>query len=97
MTLHSVPTGEQAVIYLAEALGRERALSEPESRILERAIRAERPCRRAWSPGDDRALMKMHKAKRGAVEMAKVLKRSEMACYKRLHQLKKLARVKRHG
>lgn len=89
-----IPTGEAAIVHLAEALGKERALNETESRILQRAINRERGAFRRWTPADDQKLLKMHKARIRVSQMTGVLQRTENAIYLRLRDLKK---AKRYG
>ena len=91
MTIH---TGDAAVVYLAEALGRERPLSEVESRILGRAIRRDRGDFRRWTPDDDRRLLKAHKARIRVSEIAVTLGRTEDSVYTRLRDLKKREKVR---
>lgn len=89
----NLPSGNDAAIYFAEALGRVRALSEHESIVLERVIRAKpRPDRR-WTQTEDQQLRKMSKARIRAVDMAETLKRTPQAVYTRLRELKKRERV----
>lgn len=90
----AILTGDDAVIYLADALSRERALDDRESRILHRAINRERGAFRRWTPADDAQLLKMHKARIRVSEMTHTLQRTEASIYRRLCDLKK---AKRHG
>jgi hypothetical protein len=92
---HPIPTGDAAVVFMADALSRVRELSEIESRVLQRAITRNTGAFRRWTPAEDRKLMKMHKAKLRAAQMALSLNRSENAIYVRIRDLKKLARAGR--
>lgn len=94
MEMAAIPTGEQAIVFLAEALGAERELSETESRILQRAIVRETGAFRRWTAADDTALLKMHKAKIRGAAIARSLNRSENSVYGRLRDLKKAGRVR---
>lgn len=89
----ALTSGADAAIYFAEQLGRERALSEQESIVLERVISSKpRPDRR-WTPEEDRKLLKMSKARIRGADMAETLKRTPWAVYRRLSDLKKRERV----
>lgn len=90
----TIPTGDRAVIELADALSRVRALDERESRILQRAITRDTGTFRRWTPDEDRRLLKMHKARIRCAQIAKTLDRTEQAVFTRLRDLKK---VKRYG
>lgn len=90
----TIPTGDAAVIELADALSRIRALDERESRILQRAITRDNGTYRRWTQEEDRKLLKMHKARIRCAEIAKTLNRKEGAVYRRLSDLKK---AKRHA
>lgn len=90
----TIPTGDAAVIELADALSRIRALDERESRILQRAITRDSGAFRRWTPEEDRKLLKMHKARIRCAEIAVTLNRKEGAVYRRLSDLKK---AKRYG
>lgn len=94
MEITAIPTGNAAIVELAEALGRHRALNERESRILHRAIIRDQGAFRRWTPADDAKLLKMHKARIRVSEMTATLNRSENAIYVRLRDLKK---AKRYG
>jgi hypothetical protein len=94
MDLAAIPTGNAAIVELAEALGRVRALDERESRMLERAINRDSGAFRRWTPTDDAKLLKMHKARIRVSEMTNVLNRSEQSIFTRLRDLKK---AKRYG
>lgn len=94
MLQQPIPTGEAAIVHLAEALGKERALTDTESRILHRAINRERGAFRRWTQADDAKLLKMHKARIRVSQMAGLLQRTEGSIYRRLCDLKK---AKRHG
>ncbi|WP_343518106.1 hypothetical protein [Sphingomonas sp.] len=87
-----IPTGNAAIVELATALGRERALDERESRILQRAIIRDQGAFRRWTPADDAKLLKMHKARIRAAQMATTLNRTEDAVRRRLCDLKKARR-----
>jgi hypothetical protein len=87
-------SGDAAVVFLAEALGRERQLTEHESRILQRAVKRGHGAFRRWTVGDDVRLMKMHKAKRRAADIAEALGRTEYAVTTRLRDLKKREKVR---
>lgn len=89
-----IPTGEQAIVFLAERLGSVRALDDIESRVLQRAITRERGGVRRWTAADDAMLLKMHKARIRGAEMAVTLRRSEQAVYTRLRDLKKRRKVR---
>lgn len=90
----TLPSGNDAAIYFAEALGRVRALSEHESIVLERVIRSKpRPDRR-WTQSEDNQLLKMSKARIRAVDMAETLKRTPEAVRRRLCDLKKRERAR---
>ena len=95
MKAQALPIGDAAVVYLAEALGRVRELSDMESRILQRAITRDTGAFRRWTDEEDRKLMKMHKARIRGVEMAATLDRTEGSVYRRLSDLKKQARAGR--
>jgi hypothetical protein len=90
-----IHSGDAAVVYLAEALGKERPLSEVESRILHKAIRRDAGAFRRWTPEEDRKLLKMHKARIRGADIAVTLKRTEATVYQRLCRLKKRERA--HG
>lgn len=94
MNALAIPTGNAAIVELATELGKVRALNERESRILERAINRDRGAFRRWTPADDAALLKMHKARIRVSEMTTTLNRSEQSIFTRLRDLKK---AKRYG
>jgi len=87
-------TGDAAVVFLGEALGRERPLTEHESRILQRAVRHGAGAFRRWTDMEDRRLMKMHRARIRASDIAETLGRSEYSVATRLRDLKKRERVR---
>ncbi len=91
MTIH---TGDAAVVYLAEALGQLRALTDTESRILHRALRRDAGLFRRWTPADDATLLKAHRARIRVSEIATTLGRTEQAVYRRLCDLKKREKVR---
>lgn len=88
------PTGDAAIVLLAEALGRLRELSETESRVLQRAITRDAGAFRRWTPQDDAKLLKMHKARIHGKQMAETLNRTEASVYGRLRDLKKRERAR---
>lgn len=90
----TIHTGDAAVVYLAEALGRVRELTEIESRILGRAINRERGLFRRWTTDEDRRLMKAHWARIRVSEIAQTLHRTEDSVRTRLRDLKKRERVR---
>lgn len=93
--LHEViPSGEAAIVLLADALSRERPLSELESRILHRSIRRDQGAFRRWTPQEDDQLLKMHRARIRGAEMATTLNRTEATVYQRLCRLKKKERAR---
>jgi hypothetical protein len=59
----TIPTGDAAVVFLADALCKERELSEVESRVLQRALTRETGAFRRWTPAEDAKLLKMHRAR----------------------------------
>jgi hypothetical protein len=87
-------TGDAAVIYFAEALNKVRGLSDTESRILQRAMTRGSGMFRRWTAQEDARLLKMHKARFKAVDMALRLNRTDRSVYQRLHELKKRERVR---
>lgn len=91
VTIH---TGDAAVVYLAERLGQLRSLTDTESRILQRAIRRDDGTFRRWTESEDRSLLRMHKARIRASEMAVTLRRTEDSVRRRLCDLKKRERVR---
>lgn len=90
MTIH---TGDAAVVYLAEALGRVRELTDIESRILHRAIRRDAGQFRRWTQDEDRRLLRMSKSRIRVAEMAVTLSRTEDSVRTRLRDLRKRERV----
>lgn len=93
----AIPTGDKAALMFADALSVERALTEVESRVLQRLVNRDKGAFRRWSEQDDAKLLRMHKAKIRGADIAKTLGRSEDAVFVRLHRLKKAQRVKRHA
>lgn len=91
MTIH---TGDAAVVYLAEELGRCRELTEAESRILHRAMRRDAGANRSWTPSDDTKLRKMSKAGIRSPQIAKTLGRTPEAVRRRLCDLRKREKVR---
>ncbi|QPQ55584.1 hypothetical protein IC614_02995 [Allosphingosinicella flava] len=91
----AILTGDAAVVYLAEQLGRVKELTDFESRILHRAIRRDTGMFRRWTTAEDQRLMKMHKARIRASEMAVTLNRTEDSVRRRLCDLKKRERALR--
>ena len=85
----AIPTGNQAVIELADALSKVRALDDRESRILQRAISRDRGAIRRWTPHEDAKLLKMHKARIRCAQIATTLGRTDQAVFTRLRDLKK--------
>jgi serine/threonine-protein kinase RIO1 len=85
----TIHTGDAAVVYLADALSRVRALTETESRILHRALRRDAGMFRRWTAAEDAKLLKMHKAGIRAPGIAMTLGRSSDAVRRRLCDLKK--------
>jgi hypothetical protein len=89
---------DQAVITLAEALGRHRALTDDESQMLERSIRRMEATSRGttmkfWTPAEDRALLKAFRV-REASAVAAMLGRTVPSVCSRLNQLRKAERTK---
>lgn len=91
--MNAIPAGDAAVIVLAEALGRHRALTDSESLILERAINRQPKRDRRWSREEDRMLLKMCgrrvQARITAAAMAAQLGRTPEAVRRRLCDLRK--------
>jgi hypothetical protein len=92
-----LPTGNEAVVFFAEQLGKHRALDDREVRVLKLAISRDRGSHRRWTSAEDASLLKMHKARIRCVDIAAALKRSEAAVFTRIRDLKKAARVKCNG
>lgn len=90
----TIHTGDAAVVFLAEALGRCRELTDIESRILHRAIRRDRGDFRRWTEQDDARLRKMRRAGLRASDMADALNRTEDSVRRRLCDLRKRERVR---
>jgi hypothetical protein len=90
----TIHTGDAAVVYLAEALGRVRELTDIESRILHKAIRRDQGVFRRWMPADDAKLLKMRRAGLRASDMASSLNRTEDSVRRRLCDLRKKERVR---
>lgn len=88
-----IPSGDAAVILLAEALGRHRALNDVESLVLERAITRQPKRDRRWTREEDRMLLKMCgrrvQARITAAAMAAQLGRTPQAVRQRLCDLRK--------
>jgi hypothetical protein len=89
---------DQAVITLAEALGRHRALTDDESQMLERSIRRMEATSRGttmkfWTPAEDRALLKAFRV-REASHVAAMLGRTVPSVCSRLTRLRKEAQAK---
>lgn len=89
MNALTIPTDGDAVVFLAERLGRLRPLEEMEVRTLHLAIRRQQGAFRRWTSEEDAKLLRMHKAKIRGAEMAKTLNRSEDGVTARLRVLKK--------
>lgn len=86
-----------AIIQYFERIGRERALTEEESRELEKAVQRESAggIYRRWRLEDNRALLKAAKVRGGLKAFADAEGRTYDACQQ---QLKKLKRQRRqHG
>lgn len=81
-----------AVVFLAEQLGRERPLTASEQRVVDVALG--RASFRRWSAQEDATLLRMHKAKLHSGQMAITLGRTADSIRCRLRDLKKQARVK---
>lgn len=91
--MNAIPAGDAAVILLAEALGRHRALTDVESLVLERAIHRQPKRDRRWTREEDRLLLKMCgrrvQARITAAAMAAQLGRTPGAVRQRLCDLRK--------
>lgn len=94
MNTLTIPTGDAAIVFLAEQLGACRTLTDRETSILHRAIRRDQGQFRRWTKEEDAKLRKMRKAGLGAVHIAEVLGRTPDAVYRRMSDLKKLEKVR---
>lgn len=83
-----------AIIRHFEEIGRSRALTEEESRMLEKAVRAESEggIYRRWTLEDDRMLLKAAKERCGLKIYAESVGRSYASCQNRLAELKRQRR-----
>lgn len=98
-------TADMVLIELATSLGRERALSDQESRWLEGAVRREdrrNGKARAWGPGkilwqtkDDVALKRHLKRGRKAREIARAMGKTEDAIWSRIRHLRRKGQLTR--
>lgn len=83
------------LMVLLEEVGRARALSEAESRLLESVIRKEaKPARQThkWTKANDRTLLRVQHRPRGVADYAKRVGVSEHAAWMRLDRLRKRLR-----
>lgn len=95
MTLHLLgieAEGEALVLSLVERIERCRALRPDESDLVAELIRREKrraPNRsHAWTPDEDRALMRAGAKPRGVIRLAKRLGVSEKSARRRLEKLR---------
>jgi len=93
MLCGTIPSGDAAIMFLADALSRERALTETESRVLQRAVRRDAGWRKSWTKQEDEMLHKMRRAGLSSVQMGEKLHRSPEAVRQRLCQLRKAGKV----
>ncbi len=96
---------DMVVIELATSLGRQRALSDLESRWLEGAVRREDrrngkgrawgPGKVLWQPSDDIALKRHLKRGKKAREIARVMGKTEDSIWSRIRQLRRQGQLPR--
>lgn len=82
------------VVALATELGRYRALTPDESRLLERAIERQPASTRRWTFADDAKLQRLRRTRLRVPEIAAQLGRTPWAVYRRISDLKAGGRVK---
>ncbi len=82
------------VIALCNALGRYRALTDDESRLLERAVDRKPAATRRWTHADDAKLQRLRRTRLRVPEIANELGRTPWAVYTRLRDLKARAEAK---
>ncbi len=88
--------GDALMIELLDRIGRNRALADDESQLLEKLVRQSRTTKASvyhkWSREDDRALLRMQHRPRGVANYAKDIGVSEYAAWMRLDRLRKKLR-----
>jgi DNA-binding NarL/FixJ family response regulator len=79
----------KATIFFANALSRERALTEAETDMLCRSMQREPTGRRLWTQADDREIARLARKGLKAPQIAERVGRTAMAVRLRLHRLGK--------
>lgn len=87
---------DATIISLLEALGRERALTDDESLLLERTINREgcRNQRTRWTPREERQLLTMTKLGKSRRQIAQTVGRSYWSVRTKINQLGKKGKVR---